>query len=323
MSGTVAAVPDRKPERLVPRGTDESRALATGVPRAFACCEVINRLPYADQDGIRAAWSELTGRPVDARFHLVPPLQSDHGLQLRVGVEVFVNHGGTLNDMGGIDIGDRTMIGPNVSLLTAGHPTPVAQRRDGITVAPIVIGADVWIGAGAIVLGGVTVGDGAVIAAGAVVTRDVPPATLVAGNPARPIRPLDGTDRTIVSTADRLAIHELLALHGFLADEHRFDDLDQLLTADATYDVSDFGLGRVVGLAAIRALWETGGSEAPAGHHVTNVIVREDPDGTVRVRSKGIAVMASGGAGTVVYEDVVTQTEAGWRIAVRKVVRRA
>jgi acetyltransferase-like isoleucine patch superfamily enzyme len=178
-------------ERLLVRGSDELLALIGRVPRAFACCEAINRLPYADQEAIREAWSELTGRPTDERFRLVPPVHSDHGLELRVGSNVFVNHGCTLNDMGGIVIGDDTMIGPNVSLLTSGHPTAVAERRRGITVAPIRIGADVWICAGATILGGVTVGDGAVVAAGAVVTRDVPPATLVAGVPARAIRTLE------------------------------------------------------------------------------------------------------------------------------------
>ena len=179
-----------KGERLLLRGSEEIRAVVDGVPRAFACCEALNRLPYADQDAIRRAWSELTGRPVDERFRLVPPFHTDHGLELRVGADVFINHGCTLNDMGGIEIGDATMIGPNVSLLTSGHPTGVADRRAGIVVAPIHIGADVWIGAGATVLGGVTVGDGAVVAAGAVVTRDVPPATLVAGVPARAVRAL-------------------------------------------------------------------------------------------------------------------------------------
>lgn len=127
----------------------------------------------------------------------------------------------------------------------------------------------------------------------------------------------------MISTADRLEIHELLALHGFLADERRIDALDQLLTSDALYDVTDFGLGRVVGLAAIGELWTGGAGEQPAGHHVTNVIVTEDPDGSVHVRSKGIAVMSDGAAGTVVYEDVVVRTEQGWRIAVRKVVGRS
>jgi acetyltransferase-like isoleucine patch superfamily enzyme len=180
-----------KGERLIPRGSEESRAAVRGVERAFACCEALNRLPYADQGAIRDAWAELTGRPADEGFRLVPPVHCDHGTGLVVGANVFVNHGCTLNDMGGIEVGDDTMIGPNVSLLTAGHPVAVAERKAGITVAPIRVGANVWIGAGATVLGGVTVGDGAVVAAGAVVTRDVPPATLVAGVPAQVVRALD------------------------------------------------------------------------------------------------------------------------------------
>lgn len=178
-------------ERHLPRGTDELRAAILGVPRAFACCEELNRLPYVDQDAIRRAFAELTGREVDDRFRLVPPLHCDHGVDLRVGTNVFVNHGCTLNDMGGIEIGDDTMIGPNVSLLSSGHPTSPAERRNGIVVAPIVVGRNVWIGAGATVLSGVTIGDGAVVATAAVVTRDVPAATLVAGNPATVLRRLD------------------------------------------------------------------------------------------------------------------------------------
>ena len=179
-----------KGERLLAQGSAELRAAMEGVPLAFARCEAINGLAYADQEAIRGAWTELTGQAVDHRFRLVPPVHSDHGLRLRVGVNVFINHGCTLNDIGGIEIGDDTMLGPNVSLLTSGHPTPVAERRAGITVAPIHLGANVWMGAGATVLGGVTIGDGAVVAAGAVVTRDVAAATLVAGVPARPLREL-------------------------------------------------------------------------------------------------------------------------------------
>ena len=177
-------------ERLLARGSDELRAAMDGVPRAFAACEALNRLPYADQEGLLDAWAVLTGRPAPPGLRLVPPLHSDHGVGLRVDADVFVNHGCVLNDMGGITIGARTLLGPNVSLLTAGHPLPLAERRAGVTVAPIAIGADVWIGAGATVLGGVSVGDGSVVGAGAVVSRDVPPGVLVAGVPARVVRPV-------------------------------------------------------------------------------------------------------------------------------------
>src|SRR4051794_32562299 len=119
--------------------------------------------------------------------------------------------------------------------------------------------------------------------------------------------------RMTLSTDDRLAIHELISLHGHLADDGGADRLDQLLTDDARYDVEDFGLGVVVGLAALRELWTAAPGDQPLGHHVTNVVVTEI-HGEVRVRSKGLSVMPTGAAGTVVYDDVVVNTDAGWRI---------
>jgi acetyltransferase-like isoleucine patch superfamily enzyme len=92
--------------------------------------------------------------------------------------------------VGGIDIGDDVMIGPNVQLISGGHSLDPDTRRSVCTCAPIRIGRGVWIGAGATILQGVTVGDDAVVAAGAVVTKDVAPRTLVGGVPARPMREL-------------------------------------------------------------------------------------------------------------------------------------
>ena len=79
------------------------------------------------------------------------------------------------------------MIGPNVSLITAGHPLEPLQRRAATIGKPILIERNVWIAAAA-VIGGVTVGENSVVAAGSVVTRNVAPNTLVGGNPARVIR---------------------------------------------------------------------------------------------------------------------------------------
>jgi acetyltransferase-like isoleucine patch superfamily enzyme len=80
------------------------------------------------------------------------------------------------------------MIGPNVSIITTGHPLEPSQRRAATIGKPIVIERNVWIAAGATIIGGVTVGEDSVVAAGSVVTKDVPPNTLVGGNPARVIR---------------------------------------------------------------------------------------------------------------------------------------
>jgi acetyltransferase-like isoleucine patch superfamily enzyme len=178
-------------------GTPESRDLYGRIQRAIGLTERLNRIPFAERDAIRQAWSELTGTAVDATFSLMPPVYSEHGLSIRVGRNVFINQGCTLNDIGGIEIGDDVMIGPRVSLITSGHPLDPNQRRKQIVAAPIVIQRNVWLGAGAMVLQGVTVGEDSVVAAGAVVTRDVPPGTLVAGVPAQVLRPISADDRPV------------------------------------------------------------------------------------------------------------------------------
>lgn len=173
---------------LIIAGTPESKKMGERITIAIARSERLNRIPHADRAALRAAWAELTGQVVDESFRLVPPIRVDHGVNLRVGRNVFINHGCTLSDIGGIEIGDDVLIAPNVSLLSSGHPVDPLDRRRRVTAAPISIGRNVWIGAGATVLQGVTIGDDSVVAAGAVVVDDVPAATLVAGVPARVLR---------------------------------------------------------------------------------------------------------------------------------------
>lgn len=125
-----------------------------------------------------------------------------------------------------------------------------------------------------------------------------------------------------LTTADRLTIHELVSLHGHLADDRRSEDLGLLLTPEASYDVTAYGLGVVKGLPALIDLFASAPGDQPVGHHVTNVIVTADPsfDDRASVRSKGLSVMADGRAGTVVYQDDVVRTPNGWRISARIVV---
>jgi acetyltransferase-like isoleucine patch superfamily enzyme len=176
--------------KIICRGTPESAAMLANVKRAMAITATLNRLTFNDADEIRALFSELIGQQVDESFLLIPPFYTAGGNEIRIGRNVFVNQNCTFYDLGGLDIADDVMIGPNVSIITASHPLDPSQRR-AITIGnPIVIARNVWIAAGATIIGGVTVGENSVVAAGSVVTKDVPPNTLVGGNPARVIRSL-------------------------------------------------------------------------------------------------------------------------------------
>lgn len=164
----------------------------SGVTRqAMRVTAEMNKLSFDDVARVRELFSELTGRKVDNTFILIPPFYSAYGRDIRVGHKVFINQCCTLYDMGGVDIGDRVMIGPNVNIITTGHPLEVSRRRAYVEGRPIIIEENVWIATGATILGGVTVGENSVVGAGAVVTKDVPPNSFVAGVPAKVIRSLE------------------------------------------------------------------------------------------------------------------------------------
>lgn len=173
-----------------PARSAEGRARFENVQRAVRLSARLSEIGFDDLPGLVAAFSELIGKPVGERFMLIPPFSTDCGLNTTIGRNVFINQGCHFMDLGGLTIGDDVMIGPKVTLITAGHPVSPAERRNGIVMKPIVIGSNVWIGAAATVLPGVTIGDGAVIAAGAVVSRDVPANTMAAGVPARVVKQL-------------------------------------------------------------------------------------------------------------------------------------
>jgi acetyltransferase-like isoleucine patch superfamily enzyme len=162
--------------------------MAANVKRAMTITAALNRLTYDDLNEVRALFSELIGKQLDDSFSLIPPFYTTGGVDINIGRNVFINQNCTFYDLGGLDIADDVMIGPNVSIITSGHPIEPSRRREGVIAKPIVIERNVWIAAGATIIGGVTVGENSVIAAGSVVTKDVPPNTLVGGNPARVIR---------------------------------------------------------------------------------------------------------------------------------------
>ena len=142
---------------------------------------------YHSPERIRELMSQLTGKTIDGSFTLFPPFYTDFGKNITIGKNVFINACCCFQDQGGITLGDGALIGHRVVLATINHGF-LPEERSSCRPAPIVIGRNVWIGSGAVVLPGVTIGENAIVAAGAVVTRDVEAGCIVAGTPARFIR---------------------------------------------------------------------------------------------------------------------------------------
>ncbi|MGH9081482.1 MAG: sugar O-acetyltransferase [Acidimicrobiales bacterium] len=155
--------------------------------RAVRLTEAYNRTP-ADDPQRRPMLEELLGGLGEDSV-IRAPFRCDYGSYLCIGARTFINFGLVALDAAPITIGNDVQIGPNVQLLTPTHPVDPQLRKDKWEAAePIHVGHNVWLGGGAIVLPGVTVGRDTVVGAGAVVTKDLPPGVVTAGNPARIIR---------------------------------------------------------------------------------------------------------------------------------------
>ena len=128
--------------------------------------------------------------------YIEPPFHSNWGgRNIHFGNNVYGNFNLTLVDDTHIYVGDNTMFGPNVTVATAGHPINAELREQGYQYnAPVRIGKNCWIGAGALILPGVTIGDNVVIGAGSVVTKDIPSNVVAVGNPCRVLRPVGEKD---------------------------------------------------------------------------------------------------------------------------------
>src|ERR1700684_1747030 len=141
-------MPNDDRTKIIYRGTPESAGMLANVKRAMAITSTLNRLTFNDADEIRALFIELIGKKVDESFLLIPPFFTTGGDEIRVGRNVFVNQNCTFYDLGGLDIADDVMIGPNVSIITAGHPVEPSHRRAATIGKPIVIEKNGWVAAG-------------------------------------------------------------------------------------------------------------------------------------------------------------------------------
>lgn len=151
-------------------------------------CTAIHALPPNDPVR-RQLLVELFGAGGDS-VDVAGPFHCDYGSQIELGARVFFNFNCVVLDACRVRIGSHTLIGPAVQIYTSLHPLDAGLRRTREYARAVEIGSDVWIGGGALILPGVRIGDRAVIGAGSVVTRDVPPDALAAGNPCRVIRAL-------------------------------------------------------------------------------------------------------------------------------------
>ena len=129
--------------------------------------------------------------------YIEPPLHSNWGgHHVHFGECVYANFNLTLVDDTHIYVGDYTLFGPNVTIATAGHPILPELRAKGYQYnAPVHIGKNCWIGAGAIILPGITIGDNVVVGAGSVVTKDLPNNVVAVGNPCKVLREINEQDK--------------------------------------------------------------------------------------------------------------------------------
>lgn len=155
--------------------------------RCRRLCFEINQTDPAERDKIISLEKELVAGQGENCF-ITPPFQIDVGKCLHLGNNVFVNTGLSMMSIGTVEIGDGTMIGPDVGFFTTNHDPKDIWK---MSAKKIKIGKNVWIGARVNILPGVTVGDVAVIGTGAVVTKDIPPHSVAVGNPARVIKTIE------------------------------------------------------------------------------------------------------------------------------------
>ena len=142
---------------------------------------------YHEPEELQDLFAELTGQEINRTLGLITPFYTDCGKNIHIGEHVFINTGCTMQDQGGVYIGDGALIGHHCMIATLNHEFAPDHRQE-LHPKPVRIGRNVWIGANVTILPGVTIGNGAIVSAGAVVTKDVAENTIVAGVPAKKVR---------------------------------------------------------------------------------------------------------------------------------------
>lgn len=137
----------------------------------------------------------LLGKTKD-KYFIEPPFRCDYGYNIEIGENFYSNYNLIILDCAPVKIGDNVLIGPNVSIYTAGHPIHYEIRNQEYEYAfPVIIGDNVWIGGNVVINPGVSIGENSVIGSGSVVTKDIPNNVIAIGNPCKVLRVITDDDR--------------------------------------------------------------------------------------------------------------------------------
>ena len=145
---------------------------------------------YKTPQEVRNILTEITGSKINDSIQVLTPFNTDFGRNIRIGNGVFINKSCMFVDLGGIELEDNVLIGPEVKILSVNHPLDPKNRR-GVILKSVKIRRNAWLGAGVTVCPGVTIGENSIIGAGSVVTKDVPSNTVYAGVPAKFIKNIE------------------------------------------------------------------------------------------------------------------------------------
>ncbi len=166
--------------------------------KAKKLCSEYNAVEYNDYQKRDRVLSRLL--PLKSEnVKIEPNFFCDYGYNIILGNNFYSNHNLVILDCAEVTFGDNVFIGPNCGFYTADHPIDADTRNQGLESAkPITVGNNVWIGGNVTVLGGVTIGDNTVIGAGSVVIDDIPANCVAAGNPCKPIKPIESRPSAIL-----------------------------------------------------------------------------------------------------------------------------
>jgi len=184
-----------KMERQMLYDANYDKELEAARIKCKTLCQEYNNLPIQDLDSRRKLIKRIFGK-TGKHIHVEPVFWCDYGWKIEVGENFYANHGLVILDAGKVTFGNDVFIGPSCGFHTSGHPIDFERRNQGLEYAyPIVVGNNVWFGAGVQVMPGVTIGDNVVIGAGSVVVKDIPSNSVAVGNPCRVIREIIDDDR--------------------------------------------------------------------------------------------------------------------------------